>query len=248
MKYISSYFKNFILYQNHENVKLILITLLSFAAFLGVSIQTENPLAGMLLGGCVSLAGGLLFDAKFDPFPALFCVITAINRTACGKPNPGGGRKVWIIPVDQFTADWGYSATGGIVTVSPPVGTSKFVELQVSDNSLKLDQMMKGAIGYQSFDGNFEIKIAGDTPAQTAAVEQLLNTEVVAVILLNDLQRKTVGSTIFPLSFEINHTTGAKGNDPRGWTLKAKNDGMGTPSYFLADTISLPIGVTSSAA
>ena len=63
----------------------------------------------------------------------------------------------------------------------------------------------------------------------------------VAVIQLNDLQRKTVGSTIFPLTFEISHTTGAKGNDQRGWSLKAKQDGLPKPCFFLATNLVLPI-------
>lgn len=169
-------------------------------------------------------------------------VLAGIKTTASGTPNPGGGRKVWIIAKNQFTSDWGHVDVAGEITAVPAlVALAGWVELEVADNSLKLDQALKGAAGYQAFETGFELKIAGDYKEQTVAVTKLINTEVVAVIQLNDLQRKTVGSTIFPLTFEISHTTGAKGNDQRGWSLKAKQDGLPKPCFFLATNLVLPI-------
>lgn len=169
-------------------------------------------------------------------------VLAPIRTTAAGTPNPGGGRKLWLIAKDQFDADWGHEAVEGEITAQPDlVANSVFVELEVADNSLKLDQSLKGPVGYQAFETAFEVKVAGDYKAQTVAVEKLINTEVVAVIQLNDLQRKSVGSTIFPLTFEISHTTGAKGSDQRGWTFKAKQDGLPKPSYFLKSDVVIPV-------
>lgn len=201
---------------------------------------TGNIIAFALATYATSAALQAVTNVSLEGLTALMLVLAPIKKTSSGTPNPGGGRKVWICAVDRFTADWGTDAVNGKISVAPTLlPDSGFVELEVSDNSLKLDQALKGAVGYQAFETSFEMKIAGDYEHQTSAVEKLINTEVVAVFQLNDLQRKTVGSTIFPLTFEISHTTGAKGSDQRGWTLKAKQDGLAKPSFFLASTVTL---------
>lgn len=172
------------------------------------------------------------------------CVLSNLRRNTCGVANPGGGRNVWIAPIDAFTADWGHieDALTGKVTVAPPMAAGmKWVELEVSEKSLKLDQMLKGAAGYQAWETSFELKVAGMTPEQRLAIEKLVNTEVVAIVRMNDMQRVVVGNTIFPLEFEVTHNSGAKGSDQRGYTLKAKNDGLSKSCPFLADTVTIEI-------
>lgn len=204
--------------------------------------ETNNLILGFLVSYGTSTALQYATGIHLQSVSHATMVLAPIRTTTAGTPNPGGGRKLWIIAKDQFESDWGHEAVAGEITAQPDLAANAvFVELEVADNSLKLDQSLKGAVGYQAFETAFEVKIAGDYKEQTAAVEKLINTEVVAVIQLNDLQRKSVGSTIFPLTFEITHTTGARGNDQRGWTFKAKQDGLPKPSYFLKSDVVIPL-------
>lgn len=204
--------------------------------------ESNNLILGFLTSFATSTALQFVTGIHLQSISATTMILAGIKTTAAGTPNPGGGRKLWIIAKDQFFGDWGNIDVAGEITAAPTLAPNAgFVELEVADNSLKLDQSLKGAVGYQAFETSFEVKIAGDYKEQTVAVSKLINTEVVAIIQLNDLQRKTVGSTIFPLTFEISHTTGAKGNDQRGWTFKAKQDGLPKPSYFLATAVVLPL-------
>lgn len=220
---------------------IIPILLLSFLAGFEVFSQTGNAIAAGLTTFSLSYAGS--FVSPVTSFPSLLCTLAHVRRAACGTPNPGGGHKLWLAPVDQFAGEWGQAHIEGVIQAGPSFDPSfeGWIECEVSDNSLKLDQSLKGASGYQAWENSFEVKVAGDTAAQTVAVTRLVNTEVVGVIELNDLQRKNIGSTLFPLSFEITHTTGAKGSDQRGWTLKAKNDGLSYPSFFLKPDIVLAV-------
>ncbi|OIN55495.1 hypothetical protein BLX24_30060 [Arsenicibacter rosenii] len=120
------------------------------------------------------------------------------------------------------------------------------MEASISDNSLKLDEALKGATGYQSWEQMLELKIAGHTKEQCAAIDKLLNSEVVAVARSNDGKRIVLGSSYLGLQFEITHTTGAKGSDRREWTLKAKQDGYMFGYCLLADSVTLP-GVVAGA-
>ncbi len=171
------------------------------------------------------------------------CVLAHLKKTKCGDANPGGGRNVWIAPLDAFEGDWGMEENAaGLVDTTPTMKAGySFVELEVSEKSLKLLQNLKGGAGYQSWDISFELKVAGMSPEQRNAVEKVVNTEVVAIVRMNDLQRVIVGNTIFPLEFEITHDSGAKGSDQRGYTLKAKNDGLSKSCPFLAESVVLPI-------
>lgn len=221
---------------------IIPILLLSFFAGFEVFSHSGNALAAGLTTFSLSYLGSFLAPA-LPSFSSLLCTLAHVKRAPCGTPNPGGGHKLWLAPADQFSTEWGQVHTEGVIQTAPTfeAGFAGWIECEVSDNSLKLDQSLKGASGYQAWESTFEVKVAGDTAAQTVAVTKLVNTEVVAIIELNDLQRKNIGSTLFPLSFEITHTTGAKGSDQRGWTLKAKNDGLSYPSFFLKSDIALSV-------
>jgi len=227
------------------------LTLVMLAAL--VATATGNVLAGVatipaVTYGFQAVTGYSLVDGTGLALGAL----TAINRPAQGKANPGGGRRLYIAPVDGFSTDWPKEAdiTAGEITMAPPLTVGSvgppvviagaFVELQVSDNSLKLDEAMKGAVGYQSWEQAIEVKIAGYTKEQVAAIEKLLNQEVVAVVAQADGTRVVVGTVAIGQQFEIMHTTGAKGGDRREWTLKAKQDGYMHGYLPLATTVVIP--------
>ncbi|KAB7728003.1 hypothetical protein F5984_19810 [Rudanella paleaurantiibacter] len=204
-----------------------------------VAMATGNELAGIATIPAVSY--GLQYVTGYSLFSAegglAFGALSPIKRPKQGVANPGGGRRLFLIGVDQITADWPLESqvVDGEITAPPTLAAAQvgppavpagaFVEVDVSDNSLKLDQSMKGSVGYQSWEQSIEVKIAGYTKEQVAAVEKLLNQEVVAVVIQADGTRVVVGTVAIGQQFEVMHTTGAKGSDRREWTLKSKQDG-----------------------
>ncbi len=218
-----------------------------------VAQQTGNVLAGVatipaLTYGVQAVTGHALFTADGLALGAL----TAIKKPQQGVANPGGGRRLFLAPVDMITAEWPKAADivsgkssvaptmSAAVTGPPAIPAGTFVEVAVSDNSLKFDGALKGATGYQSWEQSLEVKIAGFTADQCDAINKLLNQEVVAVAILTDGQRVVLGSNFLGLQFEIMHTTGAKGSDRREWTLKAKQDGYMFNYVILADSVTSP--------
>ncbi|GAB4050445.1 hypothetical protein [Spirosoma litoris] len=216
--------------------------------FIGALVATEtgNVVAGVvsmpLASYVVTATTGV---SLFDSHGMAVATLAAIPRTAQQVANPGGGRRLFLIPTDQFTAEWpkradivdGESAVAPTLATGAPAPT--FIEVQVSDNSLKIDQSLKGPTGYQSWEQSLDVKIAGFGKAQVAAIDKLLNTECVAVVVLTDGKRVVVGSSFLGIQFEIAHTSGAKGSDRREWTLKAKQDGYMFGYVPLADTVTL---------
>lgn len=212
-----------------------------------VAQATDNVLLGvasMPVAGYVwQTATGLSVVSGESAF---YMVLAAIPKTAQGAPNPGGIRKIFLIATDQITGEWpkrslieeGELDTAPTLASGTPSPT--FVEAAISDNSGKADSSLKGAVGYQSWEHGLELKIAGFTKVQCAAIEKLLNTEVIAVCLLNDGTRVVYGSSYTGLNFEIMHTTGAKGSDRKEWTCKAKQDGYMHGGVILADSVTLP--------
>ncbi|MCK8493788.1 hypothetical protein M0L20_18120 [Spirosoma sp. RP8] len=148
-----------------------------FKVFLGLALfaiaglvaeQTGNVLAGiasipLLTYGFESFTGLSLLSGPL----ALYGALSPIKRPAQGEANPGGGRKLWLIGVDSIVGEW--PKKGDIVDgeiINPPVlaASAVFIEVAVSDNSLKIDQNMKGSSGYQSWEQMIEVKIAGFNP------------------------------------------------------------------------------------
>ncbi|WP_375445731.1 hypothetical protein [uncultured Fibrella sp.] len=178
--------------------------------------------------------------------------LISIKRPGQGQPNPGGGRRLFLVPINELTAEWPKRADiiAGELTVAPPlqvaaagppaITAGAFVEVDVSDASLKIDQALKGASGYQSWEQSVEVKIAGFNAAQCAGIDKLLNQEVVAVVLSNDGTRIVVGSSFNGLQFEITNTSGAKGSDRREWSLKAKQDGYMFGYQPIATSVVIP--------
>ncbi|GAB3790147.1 hypothetical protein GCM10028818_59840 [Spirosoma horti] len=215
-----------------------------------VAVETDSVLFGVASIPAVSMGfthvtGVQLFDTK----AIAFVTLAAIPRTKQQTINPGGGRRLFLIATDNFSAEWPKKTeiVEGEITVAPTLvaapansPATAFIEVQVSDNSLKLDGALKGATGYQSWEQSLEVKIAGYNKEQCAAIEKLINTEVVAASILNDGVITISGTSFLGLQFEVTHTTGAKGSDRREWTLKAKNDGYMHNYMPLKDDVTLP--------
>lgn len=230
----------------------ILMSMVVLAVGTLVMAHTGSVLAGVATMPLATLAlekatGVTLFDGT----GLAMATLAVIPRTPQQVVNPGGGRRLFLIPTDQITSEWpkladivdGESAVAPTLVAGTPAPT--FTECQVSDNSLKVDEALKGATGYQSWEQMLEVKIAGFTKAQVAAIQKLLNTEVVAVVVLTDGQRIIVGSSFMGLQFEITHTTGSKGGDRREWSLKAKNDGYQFGYVPVAAALAIP-GVSAN--
>ncbi|UHG93369.1 hypothetical protein [Spirosoma oryzicola] len=235
-----------------KSIKVLLGLSLLFIAAL-VTDQTGNVLAGVatipaLTYGFQLVTGQSLFSGSGLAFGAL----TAVKKPEQGVANPGGGRRLFLAPVDGISGEWPKKAdiiegeltvapTMTAAVVGPPaIPAGAFIEVSVSDNSLKTDGALKGPTGYQSWEQSLEVKIAGFTKAQCAAIDKLLNQEVVAVVTMTDGQRAVLGSNFLGLQFEITHTSGAKGSDRREWTLKAKQDGYMFNYPILAASVTIP--------
>lgn len=218
-----------------------------------VAQATDNVLLGVATIPATTYlmqatTGFSLFSAEGLALGAL----ASIKRPGQGLPNPGGGRRLFLVPIDELTAEWPKRAdiTAGELTVVPPlrvaaagppaVTAGAFVEVDVSDASLKIDEALKGATGYQSWEQMLEVKIAGFNAAQCAAIDKLLNQEIVAVVLSNDGTRIVIGTSLNGLQFEITHTSGAKGSDRREWSLKAKQDGFMFGYQPIAASVVIP--------
>lgn len=229
-----------------------LLKILSAFAFLLVgalvAVATDNVLAGVATLPVVSagfqiVTGISVFEADSS---AAYLTLASIPRTAQNVPNPGGNNKLYLIAVDQITGEWPKRSliTAGEIATAPTLitgtPTPTFVEVAISDNSLKIDESLKGAVGYQSWEQGLELKIAGFTKEQCDAIDKLLNTEVIAVVRSNDGKRIVLGSSYQGLQFEVMHTSGAKGSDRREWTLKAKQDGYMFGYCLIADTVTIP--------
>lgn len=220
-----------------------------------VAVATDNVVAGVVTVPVVTYGFQACTGyALFSPPAGLWAVLAPIPRTQQGEPNPGGVQRLYLIGTDQVVGEWpkrslivnGELATAPtLVTAGQGQPATTFVEVEISDNSAKLDDGLKGPTGYQSWEQALELKIAGFSKEQCAAIEKLLNSEVIAVARLNDGQRVVLGSSYMGLQFEITHTTGAKGSDRREWTLKAKQDGYMFGYVPLATTVTLP-GVAAS--
>ncbi|MGF7217495.1 hypothetical protein GGR92_003669 [Spirosoma lacussanchae] len=224
-----------------------LMSLATLAIGALVATSTGNVLAGVVAMpvtayGLQVITGGSLYDTT----GLALATLAAIPRTKQQETNPGGGRRLFLMATDNITSEWPkleeiVDGELGVVPTFVTGGTAPtFVEVAVSDNSLKIDEALKGATGYQSWEQSLEVKVAGYTKEQVAAIGKLINTEVVAVVILTDGQRVVLGSSFLGLQFEVMHTTGAKGGDRREWSLKAKQDGYQFGYTPLADSVVIP--------
>lgn len=213
----------------------------------GVAIISGYATKGNLLFSLLSIPvaayafqtyTGISFDSQSG-----LCTLAAIPKVACGTPNPGGLQKLYLISSDKVIGSYPKTAdvTDGEITVAPTleVGAS-FIEVGITSKTTKFDANLKGTSRHQIWEHMFECKVAGYTKEQCAAIEKLLNGDVMAVGIYNDGIRSLIGSSYLGLEIEVSHTSGAAGADRREWTIKGKNDGYIMGATPVASTVTLP--------
>lgn len=208
---------------------------------------TGNVIAGMAATSLFMHVAVYITGYQFDASQFVLSTLVSIPATAPGVGNPGGGRKLYLAAVEAFTQEYPLSEDileGEVITAPTLTAGETFIEVAISDNSLKIDHQLTGPAGYQSYEHMLEVKIAGYNKIQTAAIEKLLNRQVVAVAVLNDGQRVMVGTNYLGLDLEIVHTTDARGTGRREWTIKGKQSGYMWGVLPLKDTVVIP-GMTA---
>ena len=220
-------------------------------AFIGVlmafvAVQTHNPLQGLLAVGALASAVSHFTPVTFDA-GMLFCLsLVKVNKTLCQKANPGGNRKFLVIACDDFTAEWPKEAdinpTTGLCSVAPPLTVGKlFAEIDFTDNTAKADYAKEGDEGHQSYKHMGECKLSGYNGSQFAALRMFLNMRFVLVAKQGDGTFVVYGTSEEGLSMKETHTTGAKGNDKKEFTLKMDQDGLSFAPVILAPTVVIPV-------
>lgn len=181
---------------------------------------------------------GISFDIQSG-----LCTLAAIPKAACGTPNPGGLAKLYLISADKVTGAYPKTAdvTAGEITVAPTLAEgATFIEVGITSKTAKFDANLKGTSLHQIWEHMFECKVAGYTKEQCAAIEKLLNGDVIAIGIYNDGIRSLIGSSYLGLEIEVSHTSGAAGADRREWTIKGKNDGYIMGATPIAASVTLP--------
>lgn len=218
---------------------LVFTFLLSLFAF----VHTQNFLVAGAVGYLGTTGLGYLFDYSEFHGTMAFSTLVAIPGHAKGTSNPGGAKKLWIASVDSFSDEWPARAdiVNGEITGAPTMGSgATFVEFDVADNSLKIDHKLSGPAGYQSWEHMVDFRTAGFSKEQTNAFEKLINQEVVIVAQHNDGKLVVAGTSHYGLQLEVTHSTGEKGNAPRGYTTSIKNAGYQWGTLPLGSAVTIP--------
>jgi len=213
--------------------------LLSFFAL----AYTGNFLVAGAVGYLANTGLGYLFDYSEFHGTMAFSTLVAIPGHAKGTSNPGGGKKLFICSVDSFTDEWPAKTdiVNGEITGAPTLSAgATFVEFDVADNSLKIDHKMSGPAGYQSWEHMVDLRTAGFSKEQANAFEKLINQEVVIMFQFLYGILVVAGTSHCGLQIEVTHTTGEKGNGPRGYTTSIKNTGYQWSTLPLGSTVTIP--------
>lgn len=145
----------------------------------------------------------------------------------CGT-NPGGAYRVWAIPADQIDGYFPIESDieQSLLSAFPTLkNNTTVVEFFATPKTLKTDQNLTGNKNHQSWEQLAELKIAGYNAQQCAAIEKLLNVDIILIVEFFDGLIICLGSATLGLEVEVSHTSGATATDRREWTIKAKNSG-----------------------
>jgi hypothetical protein len=227
-----------------KNIKGLFGLLLAFTLGTLAFSFTGNFIAGFAAASLTMHAYVYITGFQYDSSMFVLSTLVSIPASAPGKGNPGGGRKLYLAPVETITGIYPVESNivNGELIAGPAFETGEaFVEVAISDKSLKIDQQQTGTVGYQSYQHMLEVKIAGYGKEQVNAISKLLNRSVVAMVVLNDGQRVLLGTNYLGLDLEIVHTTEAGGAGRREWTIKGQQTGYMHGYLPIADSAIVPI-------
>jgi len=144
-----------------------------------------------------------------------------------GLSNLGGGIKLLLFTLDQFTADVEWPKRADIIagksSVTPTIITTETAARVIFDinKGVKMKVNGKGPTTNQVFDHSFEgAVVTGYTAEQNEALGNIYNMPCVAIFVLADGTKVVLGSTFKPLMIESDYDSGAMSADVNGTTLK----------------------------
>lgn len=170
--------------------------------------------------------------------------LATLSRKERGVANLGGIRQIILFAEGDFTAEWPKTSdvATGTLSVAPPLTAGTFgVVLTMDLNTGRLKSARKGEIGYQNVDVDGEMKFAGYSAAQAAALDKTLNQGGVAICIYKDGTRVVAGTNLEPLMFEDSTDSGAKADDKLQIDLKFKGSGYAFHPPVLAASVVIPI-------
>lgn len=104
-------------------------------------------------------------------------------------------------------------------------GGNAAVRLTLDIESARITSQSSGDFSSMVFEHGFEGRINGDTIAQHAAIQKLLNTPVLAVAVYPNGERKLLGTLQKPLIVTTEFDSGMKGGDVKGRKIVGKMQG-----------------------
>jgi hypothetical protein len=163
-----------------------------------------------------------------------------LNGSSYQKPNPGGTRTLLLALSKDISGVWPKSANivGGELTTGPTMKTDKkWAEYEFPDGTFNLSDDGSGDPGFQSFKHTVEFMIAGFAKDIQVEIMKHLNAGSVIIGELNDGQYFVAGSSDNPIFIKPSGTSGKKGNDKRGYTMKGEQDGFMWPLTPLSTSV-----------
>ncbi|MDQ1089002.1 hypothetical protein [Siphonobacter sp. SORGH_AS_1065] len=158
-----------------------------------------------------------------------FVSLVDLDGSSEGSPNPGGTRNLLIIARKDIVGVWpkeGDIVDGEIVNPPVLVDGKKFAEYEFPDGTFKLGDSASGDPGFMSYKHTIEFMLAGFNKKIVNEMRKHLNTPSVVIGELNDGVFGVAGASDNGLYVKSDFTSGGKGNDKRGYTVKGEQDGF----------------------
>lgn len=144
-----------------------------------------------------------------------------------GLSNLGGGIKLLIYTLDQFTADTEWPKRADVIagksSVAPTIISEETAARVIFDinKGVKMKGVGKGPSSNKVYDHSFEgAVINGFTAEQNEALNDIYNKPCIAIFVQADGTRVVLGSTYKPLNIEDDYDSGAVSGDVNATTLK----------------------------
>jgi hypothetical protein len=155
--------------------------------------------------------------------------LSNLNGSSEGEENPGGTRKLYVILARHIEGIWPKKADvvdGQIINLPDVVDGAGFAEYDFPDGTFSLTDSQDGDPGFQSYKQATSFMLAGFGAKKAAEVKKHLNSGSVVIGEMNDGSFAVAGSSDNAIYHKFSFSSGAKGNDKRGYTGKGEQDGF----------------------
>lgn len=163
-------------------------------------------------------------------------------------PNVPGIRRFWKIRRKAFTGSWPVLAdtTTGEITADPFLKLPEYfvaAEYIVPQNTKDAKFTNLPELGYDNYQHSFDYEMAGMTKDLMAEIMKNRNSDNVYIVEDTDQQLWVLGTSNRGLVETISGGFGKLGNDKRGLTITATNDGFMWPPLPLSENTKIDFNV-----